>query len=53
MDNEVIVSAAHYEPKLDIIIPCVRHADSIFLWKFYFTSCKFSWWGIIRIFIES
>ena len=30
MGNEVIVSAAHYEPKLDIIIPCVRHADDIF-----------------------
>ena len=31
MGNEVIVSAAHYEPKLDIIIPCVRHADDIFM----------------------
>ena len=39
MDNEVIVSAAHYEPKLDIIIPCVRHADNIF-YEHFILQCE-------------
>ena len=43
MDNEVIVSAAHYEPELDVIIPCVRHADNIFLWTFHPTVWKTPW----------
>ena len=39
MNNEVIVSAAHYEPKLDIIIPCVRHTDSIF-YEHFILQCE-------------
>ena len=39
MNNEVIVSAAHHEPKLDIIIPCVRHADSIF-YEHFILQCE-------------
>ena len=39
MDNEVIVSAAHYEPELDVIIPCVRHADNIF-YEHFILQCE-------------
>ena len=39
MDKEVIVSAAHYEPELDVIIPCVRHEDNIF-YEHFILQCE-------------